>query len=192
MGVELKVVFALQTGSGAHVRGHSQEIVRAQFKRLFAGSQIHRSRIQREAAVGRIDEGNTAVAADGNVAAGAAAAEHKIVVFELLAAEIDGRLSGGSGRNGDRAVFQREVLIQCHVEVFELRDFRAGVAFLRCAGLLRAGQIDAAFQKIEIAGDGLALGGFHAASREPDVALDRRTILVGPDDRAGQSGVGLA
>ena len=59
---------------------------------------------QRQAAVGRIDQRDAAVAADGHVAAGAAAAEHQIVVFQVLAAEIDGRpaarrAAGAAGRS---------------------------------------------------------------------------------------------
>ena len=100
---------------------------------------------------------------------------------------------GGLGglANGDVAVFQREVVVQRHVEVFELRDLRAGVAFLRFRRI-RTGQIDAALQEIQIAGGGLGLGQFHVALHELDVALGGRAVLVGPDHRAGQSGVGLA
>ena len=75
------------------VGGHAQQVVFAQLQRFLVLAEVQGS-FQVQAAVGRIDERDAAVAADGNIAARAAAAQHEIVVIKLLAAaDIDRRFA---------------------------------------------------------------------------------------------------
>ena len=95
MGVNWKSS-SVFTERGGLAGGEGQHVVLAQFQRFVAaGTEVQRF-FQRQPAVGRIDQRDAAVAADGDVAAGAAAAQHEVVVVEFLAgrstAESPGRL----------------------------------------------------------------------------------------------------
>ena len=109
---------------------------------------------------------------------------------------IDGRIAGAAaGLAGETAtLLSSSVRSWSNVmsRSSNCETFEPASPFFASAGCLGPARSMPLSMQIEIAVAGLALGEFHVAVREMDVALGGRTVLVGPDHRAGHSGVGLA
>ena len=147
------------------------------------GGEVQR-RFQRQAAVGRIDQRDAAVAADGDVAAGAAAAQHQVVVFQFLAAEIDGRVASAwrpcRPAAEATAVFQRQVLIQRQIEFLELRDLGGDLVFLPAGGRLAWAR-----RQVDV-----AVGQSFTSLSARRMSLSAEALaLLGADDRARSAAV---
>ena len=94
MGVNWKSSSVFTEGEEPVLAEKREHVVLAQFQRFLAAAAEVQGFFQRQAAVGRIDQRDAAVAADGDVAAGAAAAQHQVVVVEFLARKVHGRVAG--------------------------------------------------------------------------------------------------